>query len=335
MFFSRRYSPPLGKGEGEKILFIRYSALGDILIATPFARALKERYPKSELIWLAACPYERILEGQPYIDGILPWDRRLDNKAFFQLLRRIRAMRFTRIVSLQGTDRGALMALFSGVPQRFCTAGKWEFLYNGGKSSSFWETYDIPVPEGPGSGFVTTEKMIKSASDILGEVKPPFLLAAIGASKEVKQWPARNWVEFCRKACDNGIPVVLAGDGAEELEKAEEICGSVSSDLLYDLVGRIPLSVLGGVVGTASLVLAGDTGILNMARIMGVPSMALLGPTPLPVGVGLMDPEQVFSADCSYLGCGKNHCRKACLESVEAENVFQAVATAWKSKFSQ
>ena len=132
MFFSRRYSPPLGKGEGEKILFIRYSALVYFLIFSPFASALKERYPKSELIWLAACPYERILEGQPYIDGILHWDRRLDNKAFFQLLRRIRTMRFTRIVSLQATDRGALMALFSGVPQRFCTAGKWEFLITEG-----------------------------------------------------------------------------------------------------------------------------------------------------------------------------------------------------------
>ena len=325
MLFSQPYLPPLGKGEGEKILFIRYSALGDILLATPFARALKEKYPESELTWLAACPYEQILEGQPYINRILPWDRRLDNKGFFQLLRRIRAMRFTRIVSLQGTDRGALMTLFSGVTQRFCTAGKWEFIYNGGKSS-FWESHDIPVPEGPGSGFVTTEKMIKSASDILGEVKSPFLLAAIGASKEVKQWPARNWVEFCRKACDNGIPVVLAGEGEEERAKGEEICSGISNPLLFNLVGRIPLSVLGGVVGMASLVLAGDTGILNMARIMGVPSMALLGPTRLPGGVGLMEPEHVFIAECSDVGCGKNHCGKSCLGSIQAEEVFQAVS---------
>lgn len=325
MLFSQPYLAPRGKGEGEKILFIRYSALGDILIATPFARALKERYPESELIWLAACPYERILEGQPYIDGILPWDRTLDNKAFFQLLCTIRAMRFTRVVSLQGTDRGALMALSSGVPQRFCTAGKWEFIYNGEKSS-FWETHDIPVPEDSGSGFVATEKMIISASDIIGEVKPPFLLAAIGASKEVKQWPARNWVEFCRKACDNGIPVVLAGEGEEERAKGEEICSGVSNTLLFNLVGRIPLSVLGGVVGMASLVLAGDTGILNMARIMGVPCMALLGPTPLPVGVGLRKPEHVFMAGCSDIGCQKANCRKSCLGSIQSEEVFQVIS---------
>lgn len=326
MFFSRRYSPPLGKGEGEKILFIRYSALGDILLATPFARALKERYSESELTWLAACPYERILEGQPYIDRLLLWDRRLDNKAFLQVIREIRKTCFTRIVSLHNSDRGALIALFSGVSQRFCEAGKWEFLYNGGKSSSFWETHDIPVPEGPGSGFVATEKMITSASDILVEVKPPFLLAAIGASKKVKQWPVRNWVEFCRKACDNGIPVVLAGEGEEERAKGEEICSGVSNSLLFNLVGRIPLPVLGGVVGQASLVLAGDTGILNMARIMGVPSIALLGPTPLPVGIGLREPEHVFMADCSDIGCQKANCRKSCLGSIQAKEVFQAVS---------
>ncbi len=325
MLFSQPYLPPLGKGEGEKILFIRYSALGDILLATPFARALKEKYPESELTWLAACPYEQILEGQPYINRILPWDRRLDNKVFFQLLRRIRAMRFTRIVSLQGTDRGALMTLFSGVPQRFCTAGKWEFIYNGGKSS-FWESHDIPVPEDSGNGFVASEKMIKSASDILGEVKLPFMIAAIGASKKIKQWPVLRWVEFAKKTAARGISMVLAGDGAEERAKAEEICRVVSSGLLYNLVGRIPLSILGGVVKKSSLVLAGDTGILNMARIMGVPSMALLGPTRLPGGVGLMEPEHVFIAECSDVGCGKNHCGKSCLGSIQAEEVFQAVS---------
>ena len=93
MFFSRSYSPPAGKGEGEKILFIRYSALGDILLATPYARALKEKYPKCRLTWLAACPYEQILEGQPYIDRVLQWDRGQDNTAFFRLIGEIRKNR--------------------------------------------------------------------------------------------------------------------------------------------------------------------------------------------------------------------------------------------------
>ena len=217
MFFSRSYSPPAGKGEGEKILFISYSALGDILLATPYARALKEKYPKCRLTWLAACPYEQVLEGQPYIDRVLQWDRRQDNTAFFRLIGEIRKNRYTRIVSLHNSDRGGIMALFSGVPQRYCRSDRWRAVYNSG-NESFWKIHDIPVPETAGKGFVATEKMLESASAVLEPLKPPFVLAAIGASKEVKQWPVRNWVEFAKKACRRGIPVVLAGDGAGEMK---------------------------------------------------------------------------------------------------------------------
>ena len=334
MFFSRSYFPPPGKGEGEKILFIRYSALGDILLATPYARALKEKYPKCRLTWLAACPYEQVLEGQPYIDRVLQWDRRQDNTAFFRLIGEIRKTRFTRIVSLHNSDRGGIMALFSGVPQRYCRSDRWRAVYNSG-NESFWKIHDIPVPETAGKGFVATEKMLENASAILEPLKRPFVLAAIGASKEIKQWPMRNWVEFAKKASNNGIPVVLAGDGAEERAKGEEIYRLVSSDLLYNLVGLIPLSILGGVVKKSALVIAGDTGILNMARIMAVPSIALLGPTGLPSGIGLMEPERVFIAECGDAGCGKDHCRKRCLESIEAENVFQSVVSFWESFLSQ
>ena len=334
MFFSRSYSPPAGKGEGEKILFIRYSALGDILLATPYARALKEKYPKCLLTWLAARPYDRILEGQPYIDRDVQWDRGQDNTAFFRLIGEIRKNRYTRIVSLHNSDRSGIIVLFSGVPQRYCRSDRWRAVYNSG-NESFWKIHDIPVPETAGKGFVATEKMLESASAVLEPLKPPFVLAAIGASKEVKQWPVRNWVEFAKKACRRGIPVVLAGDGADELAKAEEICSVVSGALLYNLVGRIPLSILGGVVKNSALVIAGDTGILNLARILGVPSMALLGSTRLPRSIGLMEPERVFIAECGDVGCGKDHCRKRCLGSIESEDVFQSVVSFWERYISQ
>lgn len=328
MLRSLPYLLPSDNGKSERILFIRYSALGDILLATPYARALKEKFPDCHLTWLAACPYEQLLEGQPYIDGILQWDRSLDNGAFFRLIREIRKKRFTRIVSLQGTDRGALMALLSGVPQRFCESGKWMPVYNPG-TSDFWKTHDIKAPETPGKGYAATKKMLDCASALLDPVKQPFVLAAIGASKEVKQWPVSRWAEFVKEACAREIPVVLAGDGVEERRKSEEIVKASPSPFLHNLVGRIPLFALGGAVTKAALVIAGDTGILNMARIMGVPSIALLGPTPLPGGVGLMKPEQVFVSECGKAGCGKTDCRENCLESIESAEVFRAVRRVW------
>lgn len=328
MFFSRRYAPPSGDGEGEKILFIRYSALGDILLATPYARALKERYPESELTWLVARPYEEILEGQPFINKILPWDRHKDNKAFVQLLLEIRKQRFTRVVSLHGSDRGAIMALFSGASNRYCDPAKWKFIYSKA-DDTFWNVHGLTEPKTSDVGFVATREMLEWASENLNQAGESFILAAIGASREVKQWPAIRWIEFAEYASGRGIVTVLAGDGPEEEAKAHEIERATASTKLVNMVGKVPLSFLAGVVAKARLVIAGDTGILNMARIMGVPSLALLGPTGLPAGPGLMEPGQIFYADCPEINCGRHRCPQDCLGSIRADEVFSAVLSYW------
>ena len=118
----RTYTPPSKDGEGERILFLRYSALGDILIVTPYCRALKERYPRSHVTWLAYAQYVPFLREQPYIDSVLPWDKAAGEREFLSLLRRVGRERFTRLVSFHSSDRGALIALFSKTPLRFCNA---------------------------------------------------------------------------------------------------------------------------------------------------------------------------------------------------------------------
>ncbi|MBQ1809022.1 MAG: glycosyltransferase family 9 protein, partial [Selenomonas sp.] len=62
--------------ESCRILIIRLSAIGDVLHATTVARHLKGIMPGCHLTWLVSPPADKMLEGNPYIDEILLWDRR-------------------------------------------------------------------------------------------------------------------------------------------------------------------------------------------------------------------------------------------------------------------
>jgi len=195
----RTYTPPSKEGEGERILFLRYSALGDILIVTPYCRALKERYPRSYVTWLANAQYVPFLREQPYIDSVLPWDTSAGEREFLSLLRRVGRERFTRLVSLHSSDRGALIALFSKTPLRFCNASKWGALYDTPRDLSFWTAHDLRIPEGSALGYVVTPDMRRRAASLLGEqASRPCILGEIGASKDIKRWPAGRWKE-CKR----------------------------------------------------------------------------------------------------------------------------------------
>ena len=125
----RRYVPPQGK-TGEKLLFIRYSALGDIVRAMPIVATIKEIVPSLHISWLLVHPYEELVKDQPYVDDVLVWDRSRGLKGFIDVILRVRASGFTHLLSFQGTDRSAIIALFSGIKNRAGRHDWASFVYN-------------------------------------------------------------------------------------------------------------------------------------------------------------------------------------------------------------
>ena len=67
------YRPPDGIGE-ERLLFIRYSALGDVVRAIPVVATIKKTFPALHITWLLERPFDELIQGQPYVDDMLVWD---------------------------------------------------------------------------------------------------------------------------------------------------------------------------------------------------------------------------------------------------------------------
>jgi len=321
------YNPPLGTKD-EKILFIRYSALGDVVRAIPLAATIKEALPKSKLTWLLVHPYEELIEGQPYVDDVLVWDRKQGFKGFVRLILNIRRGGFTHMVSVQGTDRSAVIALFSGIKNRAGRHDRASFVYNM-PSEDLTEVLGRPVRVDEGRIYYqVSDKLRLFAKSLLKGMPKPHIACIIGASKFVKRWPVCCWAELASMVASSGGSALLLGHGRQETDMAKEIISLLPREFrghVLDLTGRLRLDETAAVIGTCDLAVGGDTGPMHLALALHKPAVGLFGPT-LPGQVGLDKINVKLLSDCRCVGCKNWDCDKNCLSSIRSKEVFEALA---------
>lgn len=132
------------------ILFVRLSYIGDILHATAAARWIKERYPAAILHWIVTPSMAELLEHNPYVDVIIPWERdvyeahskklhlRTMWKMWWELRNLLKPYHFDVAVDVQGRLITGLVLLASGAPIRLGLGGTKElnWLFTNYKSNN-------------------------------------------------------------------------------------------------------------------------------------------------------------------------------------------------------
>ncbi len=321
------YCPPRGQKE-ERLLFIRHSALGDVVRAVPIVATIKETFPALHITWLLERPLDELIKGQPYVDDVLVWDRKLGFKGFVRLILKIRKASFTHMISMQGTDRSAVIAFFSGIKNRAGRHDWASFVYNM-PSEDLTEVLGRPVKvEKDRVYYQVSSELCRFADDILSATSRPRVACIIGASKPVKRWPACSWAEFVSMVASSDGSAVLLGHGRQETDMAKEIISLLPEEFkekTVDLVGKLKLDEMAAVIEACDLVIGGDTGPMHLALALHKPSVGLFGPT-LPGQVGLDKINIRLLSDCKCAGCQNWDCDKNCLSSIKPKEAFEALA---------
>jgi len=317
-----------GKGfsinSGDKVLFIRYSALGDIIKVIPFVRALKDRHPDISLTWLVATPWDELIRTQPYVDDVIVWEQKAKDVNFIKVIREIRRRKFDKLISLQGTDRGTIMALLSGVPVKVGSHRWANFVYTH-VTEAVENFLGLSLEGFPKPWILVPDNVRTKVSELLAGLRPPIIFSVIGASKPIKRWPVDRWVELCRAVEALGGSMVLVGHGEEEEAAAEKIVMGAKSKNIMNLVGRLSLIETAALASLCDAAVGGDTGFMHLANAMGLPAVGLFGPT-LPGDVGLSGIEKVILTSCEKAGCERWDCpNQDCLGSIEAKQVIDSL----------
>jgi heptosyltransferase-1 len=342
----------------DRILIVRLSALGDVVLSSGLIPSLLSHWPEAQISWLVEPAAAPLLKHNPRLHEviILPtahWKSLWRAGKRLQALREIwrfraslRAANFDLVIDPQGLLKSGLMARFSGAPRRVNLKPR---------ESSQWLMHESVRP-GPGEGLDATLPIVaheyRDLAVYLGAASNSYRMdlavgdaarqqarsrlerAKVGSNYAVlaafttrpqKHWIEGNWAGLADGLLARGLTPLLLG-GPTDLEAAQRI--AASHPAIINLVGQCKLDETVAIISEASLLVGVDTGLSHMAIALNIPTVALFGSTtPYLRGPDARTQVLYERLDCSP--CNRKptcHGRFDCMRLLDVARVLKAAA---------
>jgi ADP-heptose:LPS heptosyltransferase len=320
-----------------KVLVIRFSSIGDIVLTTPVVRVLKTQLEDAEVHYVTKMQYKNILEANPYIDKIICLETTLDN-----LVAQLKQENYDYVIDLHNNLRTRIV--------------KWKL---GVQAFSFrklniekWLLVNLKINKLPSlhivNRYLETVQALNIKNDALGldyfipekdevplEWIPEthhsgYVAYAIGAQHETKKLPVKRMIELCDKI---NKPIVLLG-GKEDFENGEAIRKFFKRPeqatgfedglhelgkrtIIYNACGLYNLHQSASLVKQARYVFAHDTGLMHIAAALKKEVFSIWGSTipsfgmyPYRTKFTVLENNKLSCRPCSKIGfnkCPKGH----------------------------
>lgn len=335
-----------------QILVIRLSAIGDILLTTPILRLLRAYCPQARIDFLTKAAYHDLIRAHPCVDRVLLVP---PQQGLHQTLQALRQTPYDMVLDVHRTLRTRLLA--RGLAARHKLHYHKRPLRRALLVHLGWNTLRplTAVPElyaaplrrlgmhAPLSGL---EMHIAPESHAMvqaycARVCPqaaaaPLLAVAPGAQWPTKRWLVERFADVARAmAHTHKAAIVLLGSAADR-PLAQAIQARLPGPVL-DSTGQLSLMETAALLQQCRLLLCNDSGLMHMATALGVPVVAIFGPTVEEFGFYPFHAQaQVLSAPvacrpCSTKGsarCPRGH--HACMQHVTTTQVLEAAHTLWR-----
>lgn len=330
--------------DAPRILAVRFSAIGDIVLTTPLLRAIRTAHPHAHVTFLTRAAFTPLLSANPRVDEVVGWDPAQPLPA---LARELKTRAFTHRLDLHGSLRsGRIRRALGGRWGRYPKHRLARALLIRTRRNFYRDTR--PVAEryfdaarqlgvrpdgGPAELYLRREALAQADAFLeanrLGRERT-LLAVAPGAAHATKQWPARHWLALMERLTARADVVILGGAAEAELGARLAAAGggrAASAAGLMDLQGT------GALLKRSRALAAGDTGVMHMATAVGTPVAALYGPTveafgffPYRARATVLQRNDLDCRPCSSQGgprCPLGHHR--CLEEILPGDVEDAL----------
>lgn len=335
-----------------KVLVIRFSSIGDIVLTTPVVRCLKQKYPEAEVHYLTKQAYGPMLINNPFVDKIFYLQ---DNLA--EVVELLKKEKYDHVVDLHNNVRTLRVKKALKVKNTYAfpklNLKKWLLVnlkVNMMPDKSIVERYFEAVRpmdvlnDGKGLDYFLPEEKRLTNKDIPMSHWGGFVGCVIGGSYNTKKLPVAQWKKFCELV---PYPVMLLGgpeDKHEGLEIAEQ-----DPIKIYNSCGKFNLNESAELVKYAKVIVSNDTGLMHIAAAFQKPIISLWGNTSpemgmfpyygynnlkdrVPSQLVLMENKTISCHPCSKLGynrCPKGHFK--CMNELDMPLAVEQVKRLWAS----
>jgi heptosyltransferase-1 len=291
------------------LLIVRLGSMGDIIHTLTAATAVRRAFPEASIGWLVEERWAELLctlpeprsgprsPRRPLVDRVHTVNTRAWRRSVFSAqtweqiaagLSELRAQRYEVAVDFQGAFRSAVLARWSGAPVVYGVTQPREnvasmfytrqVLARGShvveQNLSLAEAVARQPLEMPKITFPQDSAVEERCEDRMQQTGN-FVLLNPGAGWGAKQWPAERYGQVARQLAEDGLKSLINfGPGEEPLRQAVESASQgTAKGVACSLTELIALT------RRAGLFIGGDTGPMHLAAALGIPVVAIFGPT--------------------------------------------------------
>jgi heptosyltransferase-2 len=335
-----------------KILIRATNWVGDAILALPALRSVRERCPEASISVLARPYVAEIYRDQHICDELIGYDPKGEQQGWRgreRLVTELKARRFDVALLLQNAFDAAWLAWRAGIPERIGYA-------RDGRSLLLTKAIAVPKPgEIPAhekfyylellrrAGWLeqlsdvqhielaVPEALKLRASQTLLEAgaRPHALRLALGAGASygsAKCWPPERFAQFASEFQTGKDADVFLFGTTRELAVSGAITAAMKRKPI-DLTGKTAIGDLPALLSQCHLFLGNDSGAMHVAAAVGLPVVAVFGPTdpdgtsPVTTRHSIVQ-QKPYCSPCFLKRCPTDH---RCMKSVTPEMVRLAV----------
>lgn len=318
-----------------RILVVKLSSLGDLMHALPAVHNLKVGL-SADVDWVTQAEYVELIRCCEDVADVIPFPRRHPIRNGIGFLRRLRLRRYDLVVDLQGLMKSALVCRLArahrilGPSFRREGAGLFYHAVAGPRNKARHAVDEnLDVVRLLGLDVLPVAFPLRVAPPAGLPAHPRVALLPV-SRRANKNWPEERFIEVARRLRrERGASIFCLGGNVDRLVCAE-IARVVTADNdgppVTDLAGRTSLVEMAGVLAGMDLVIGNDSGPIHVAAALGVPVLAVFGPTDPGRTGPYGNHHRVVGAGVDCRPCHRRECALAtthCLERVSASQVLE------------
>ena len=271
-----------------ELLIIKPSSLGDIVHGLQVATSLKAQCEGLRISWIVRDIFAPIVRACEAVDQVYVFERNAGTKGFLRLMREVRKVRFDQVFDMQGLLRTGLMTSRTLARHKVgrSDAREWSGIF-----------YDQKVPLPPDGRHSHALEILLQFCPVLG-AKPELrgrlkfrevdkltlsFAEGRGGTKPILMFPDSRRAEKCWNGFKQLTEMMLRANANRKIIWAgsnyQPDKGTLPPGRFLNLTGNTSLVSLPALIQRAEWVFTNDSGPMHLAAALGVPTLAVFGPT--------------------------------------------------------
>ncbi len=315
----------------KKVLIIRFSSIGDIILTTLVLRCIKQQLGV-EVHYLTKKYFSGLLQHNPNVDVV----HCIDKEIGAELIEKLKAEQFDFIVDLHGNWRSLRIKKALGVPSKTfakLNLQKWLFIHLGidlmPRQHLVDRYMDTVAHLGVSCDHRGLDYFIPPETSVDLDLNKPFIAWSIGGSFTPKKLATAQVADVCNKI---HIPVYLLG-GPKEVGEGQAIVVACGKRNVKSFCGKLSLDQTALLIKKSKLLLSNDTGLMHIGAAFKKTIISFWGCTKPSLGfapyAAASDSVEILSniskRPCSKHGKSCKHKSRGCIKYIDSKDIEKAV----------